>query len=59
MNYEEQDYEEIFTEVLEDSVNVGLISKADNFLSLVENRQDISNYNIILNFIFISFNIYD
>ena len=47
MNYEEQDYEEIFTEVLEDSVNVGLISKADNFLSLVENRQDISNYYIM------------
>lgn len=47
MNYEEQDYDEIFQAVLEDSVEMGLISKADNFLSLIGNRQDISNYYII------------
>lgn len=47
MNYEEQDYDEIFSAVLEDSVEMGLISKADNFQSIIANRQDISNYYIM------------
>ena len=30
MNYEEQDYDEIFKAVLDDSVEMGLISKAES-----------------------------
>ena len=47
MNYEEQDYDEIFSAVLDDSVEMGLISKADDFQSIITNRQDISNYYIM------------
>ena len=38
MNYEEQDYDEIFKAVLDDSVEMGLISKADDFSSVIANR---------------------
>ena len=47
MNYSEKSYEEIFEIMLEDSVNQGLISKADNFTSLINNREDISNYYVM------------
>lgn len=47
MNYEEQDYDEIFKAVLDDSVEMGLISKADDFSSVIANRQDISNYYVM------------
>lgn len=47
MNYTEKDYEEIFEAILEDSVENGLISRADDFQSMINNRQDISNYYIM------------
>lgn len=47
MNYSEKSYEEIFEIMLEDSVDQGLISKADNFTSLINNREDISNYYVM------------
>lgn len=47
MNYREKDYEEIFEAVLEDSVENGLISRADDFTALIKNRQDISNYYVM------------
>ncbi len=47
MNYAEKSYEEIFEIMLEDSVNQGLISKADDFTSFINNREDISNYYVM------------
>ena len=47
MNYVEKDYEEIFEAVLEDSVENGLISRAEDFNSMIANRQDISNYYVM------------
>ena len=47
MNYEEKTYEEIFEAALQDSIDQGLISHADNFEDFVANRQDISNYYIM------------
>jgi len=47
MNYVEKDYEEIFGLMLEDSVNNGLASKAEDFESFIANRQDISNYYVM------------
>ena len=47
MNYSEKSYEEIFEIMLEDSVNVGLMSHAEDFINLVNNREDISNYYVM------------
>lgn len=47
MNYREKDYEEIFEAVLEDSVENGMISRAEDFTALIKNRQDISNYYVM------------
>ncbi|MBQ6511754.1 baseplate J/gp47 family protein [Methanobrevibacter sp.] len=47
MNYTQKEYEEIFESMLEDSVANGLISRADNFASFIQNREDISNYYIM------------
>lgn len=47
MNYAQKTFEELFESVLEDSVENGLISHADDFLDLIENREDISNYYVM------------
>lgn len=47
MNYVEKEYEEIFGIMLEDSVSKGLVSKAEDFESFIENKDDISNYYIM------------
>ena len=47
MNYVEKSYEEIFEEALQDSLESGLISHADEFESFIANKQDISNYYVM------------
>lgn len=47
MNYKEKQYEEIFEAMLEDSLEKGLISHADEFKSFINNKQDISNYYVM------------
>ena len=47
MNYVEKSYEEIFEIMLEDSVDNGIMSKAEDFIPLINNRQDISNYYVM------------
>lgn len=47
MNYTEKTYEEIFDEALEDSLERGLISHAEDFEDFVANKQDISNYYVM------------
>ncbi|WP_458456223.1 baseplate J/gp47 family protein [Methanobrevibacter sp.] len=47
MNYEPETYDTIFEQMLDDSVENGLISKAEDFPSLIKNRKDISNYYIM------------
>lgn len=47
MNYTQKTFEEIFESVLEDSVDNGLISHAEDFLDLIDNREDISNYYVM------------
>ena len=47
MNYVEKRYEEIFEAMLQDSLEKGLISHADEFYSYVKNKQDISNYYVM------------
>ena len=44
MNYTEKSYEEIFNFVLEDSLEKGLISHAEEFPSYIENQEDIKSY---------------
>lgn len=46
-NYVEKTYEEIFEAMLEDSVENGLISRAENFTDYIANKQDISNYYVM------------
>lgn len=47
MNYEEKTYEEIFEEMLQDSLENGLISHAEDFEAYVANKEDISNYYVM------------
>ena len=47
MNYREKQYEEIFEAMLQDSLEKGLISHADEFESYIKNHQDISNYYVM------------
>ena len=47
MNYTEKSYEEIFNSVLEDSLEKGLISHAEEFPSYIENQEDISNFYVM------------
>ena len=47
MNYTQKTFEEIFESALEDSVENGLISRAEDFLDLIDNREDISNYYVM------------
>ena len=47
MNYTQKSFEELFEGVLEDSVEQGLISHAEDFLDLIDNREDISNYYVM------------
>ena len=47
MNYVEKSYEEIFENALQDSLEKGLISHADDFEDLIANQQDISNYYVM------------
>lgn len=47
MNYSQKTFEEIFESVLEDSVENGMISHAEDFIDLIDNREDISNYYVM------------
>ena len=47
MNYVEKQYEEIFEDMLQDSLEKGLISHAEEFESFVKNHGDISNYYVM------------
>lgn len=47
MNYVEKKYDEIFESMLEDSVENGLISHAEDFTDFIANKQDISNYYVM------------
>ena len=45
--YNQKSYEEIFEDMLNDSLEKGLISHADEFQSYIENHEDISNYYVM------------
>ena len=47
MNYEEKTYEEIFEDALQDSLERGLISHAEDFEAFIANKEDISNYYVM------------
>lgn len=47
MNYVPKTFEEIFEEMLNDSLERGLISHAEEFPSYIANQQDISNYYVM------------
>lgn len=47
MNYSEKTYEEIFEAALQDSLEKGLISHAEEFESYIANQEDISNYYVM------------
>ena len=47
MNYVEKEFSEIFESMLNDSVEKGLISHAEDFQDLIENQEDISNYYVM------------
>ena len=47
MNYKEKQYEEIFEDMLNDSLEKGLISHANEFQDYIKNNQDISNYYVM------------
>ena len=47
MNYIEKQYEEIFEEALNDSLEKGLISHAEDFPTFIQNQEDISNYYVM------------
>lgn len=46
-NYIEKQYEDIFEAMLNDSLEKGLISHAEEFPSYIKNNQDISNYYVM------------
>jgi len=47
MNYEQKYYPEIFEKVLNDSLENGLISHAEEFPSFIADKKDISNYYVM------------
>ena len=47
MNYSQKYFDEIFEGMLQDSLEKGLISHADEFQSYIQNQQDISNYYVM------------
>lgn len=47
MNYVQRYFEDIFKEVIEDSVEKGFISRAEDFLAHIDNVEDISNYYVM------------
>ena len=47
MNYSQKYFEEIFESMLNDSLEKGLISHADEFPSYIANQEDISNYYVM------------
>lgn len=47
MIYKQKDYEEIFEKMLNDSLERGLISHAEEFMSFIANHEDISNYYVM------------
>ena len=47
MNYKEKQYQEIFEDMLNDSLEKGLISHAEEFKDYINNNQDISNYYVM------------
>lgn len=47
MNYREKSYEEIFEVALNNCLEKGLISHADEFMSYINNHEDISNYYVM------------
>ena len=47
MNYSQKYYEEIFESMLQDSLENGLISHAEDFQDFIANKQDISNYYVM------------
>ena len=52
MNYVEKDFDEIISSLLEDSVDKGLISHADDFLAHIDNLEDISNFYVMTESVF-------
>ena len=47
MNYSQKEFSELFESMINDSVDKGLISHAEDFLDIVDNLEDISNYYIM------------
>lgn len=47
MNYSQKYFDEIFEQMLNDSLERGLISHADDFKDYINNQQDISNYYVM------------
>lgn len=47
MNYVEKQYSEIFESMLNDSLEKGLISHAEEFPAVIKNHEDISNYYVM------------
>ncbi|MDO5818712.1 MAG: baseplate J/gp47 family protein [Methanobrevibacter sp.] len=47
MNYSQKYFEEIFEKMLNDSVENGLISHAEDFTSYIADKEDISNYYVM------------
>ena len=47
MNYSEKTYEEIFEAALQDSLESGMISHAEDFEDFIANKEDISNYYVM------------
>lgn len=48
MNYTQKYYKEIFLSALQDAFENGLISHQDEFLDYIKNKQDISNFYVML-----------
>ena len=47
MNYSAKEFSEIFEPMIEDSVEKGLISHAEDFIDHIDNLEDISNYYVL------------
>jgi len=47
MNYVEKTYEEIFNAALQDMLESGMVSHAEDFEDFIANKQDISNYYVM------------
>ena len=47
MNYAQKYYDEIFEQMLNDSLEKGLISHAEDFKAYISNKEDISNYYVM------------